>query len=150
VDPSGAAVVRAVVSIHNPLSDYRQSAITAADGSFRLVNIPPNQYHLEVRASSFAIFSQDVTIRKLRASADQGGTGDRRGRDNGNRGASGADLLEVNPSDHVDADRAQLSKLPAFDPGGGLSQAITYSTAVWPPMATDSSTHSAITRRPAL
>src|ERR1039457_1985997 len=63
VDPSGAAVVKDVVSLHNPLSDYRQSTTTAADGSFRLVNIPPNQYHLEVRASSFAVFSQDITIR---------------------------------------------------------------------------------------
>src|ERR1017187_2438742 len=63
VDPSGAAVVKAVVTIHNPLSDYRQSTTTAADGSFRLVNIPPNQYHLEVRASGFAVFSQVTTIR---------------------------------------------------------------------------------------
>ena len=32
VDPSGAAVERAVVSVHNPLSDYRQSTMTASDG----------------------------------------------------------------------------------------------------------------------
>src|ERR1035438_6733098 len=63
VDPSGATVVKAVVSIHNPISDYRQSTTTASDGSFRLVNIPPNAYHLEVKASSFEVFSQDVTIR---------------------------------------------------------------------------------------
>ena len=128
VDPSGAAVERAVVSIHNPLSDYRQSTLTAADGSFRLVNIPPNQYHLEVKASGFAVFSQDVTIRnsvpvQVKAALEIAG-----GQTSVTVEAAGADLLEVNPSDHVDTDRAQLSKLPAFDPGGGLSQAITYST----------------------
>ena len=42
--------------------------------------------------------------------------------------AAGADVLEVNPSAHVDADRSLLSKLPNSDPGGGLSQAIVYST----------------------
>src|ERR1035437_6773007 len=128
VDPSGAAVVRAVVSLHNPLSDYRQSATTASDGSFRLVNIPPNQYHLEVRASSFAVFSQDVTIRnslpiQIKAALEIAG-----GQTSVTVEASGADILELNPSDHVDTDRSQLSKILAFAPGGGLSQAITYST----------------------
>ena len=128
VDPSGAAVARAVVSVHNPLSDYRQSTMTASDGSFRLVNIPPNPYHLEVTASGFAVFSQDVTIRnslpvQIKAALEIAGA-----QTTVTVEASGADMLEVNPSDHVDADRAQLSKLPAIDPGGGLSQAITYST----------------------
>jgi len=118
LDPSGAAVARAVVSIHNPLSDYRQSTTTASDGSFRLVNIPPNQYHLEVRASGFAVFSQDVTIRnslpvQIKAALEIAGA-----ETSVTVEAAGADLLEVNPSDHVDTDRAQLSKLPAFDPGG--------------------------------
>ena len=38
------------------------------------------------------------------------------------------DLVEVDPSAHVDVDRTLLMKLPSVDPGGGLSQAITYST----------------------
>ena len=140
---------RAVVSIHNPLSDYRQSTITAADGSFRLVNIPPNPYHLEIKASGFAVFSQDVTIRnslpvQVKAALEIAG-----GKTSVTVEAAGADLLEVNPSDHVDADRAQLSKLPAFDPGGGLSQAITYSTGGVAADGNGSSTRSAITRRSA-
>jgi hypothetical protein len=39
-----------------------------------------------------------------------------------------AEALEVDPSAHVDADRVQLAKIPALDPGAGLSQAIVYST----------------------
>jgi hypothetical protein len=128
VDPSGAAVARAVASVHNPLSDYRQSTTTASDGSFRLVNIPPNSYHLEIRASSFAVFSQDLTIRnsvpvQIKAALEIAGA-----ETTVTVEASGAGMLELNSSDHVDADRAQLSKILAFDPGGGLSQAITYST----------------------
>src|ERR1035437_2809210 len=127
-DPAGATVVKAVVTIHNPISDYKQSTTTASDGSFRLVNIPPNQYHLEVRASSFAVFSQDVIIRnslpvQIKAALEIAGA-----QTTVTVEASGGDLLEVNPSDHVNADRAQLSKLPAIDPGAGLSQAIPYSS----------------------
>jgi hypothetical protein len=64
VDPSGAAVPGAMVTIRNPVSGYSQSATTAADGSFRFTNIPPNPYHLEVTASGFAAFAEDVTVRK--------------------------------------------------------------------------------------
>ena len=150
VDPSGAAVVKAVVSLHNPISDYRQSTMTAADGSFRLVNIPPNQYHLEVRASGFAVFSQDVTIRnslpvQVKAALEIAG-----GQTTVTVEAAGADLLEVNPSDHVDADRAQLSKLPALRPRRPASaRRSPIARAAWPPMATDSSIPWAITRRSA-
>ena len=42
--------------------------------------------------------------------------------------AAGADMLENDPSAHIDVDRSLLQKLPSGDPGGGLSQAITYST----------------------
>lgn len=41
-----------------------------------------------------------------------------------------AAILEVDPSAHVDADHSRIAKIPAFDPRGSLSQAITYSTAL--------------------
>lgn len=62
-DPSGAAVPNAVVTLHNPVTNYNQSTITDASGAFRLVNIPPNPYHLEIKAANFDVFSQEVTIR---------------------------------------------------------------------------------------
>ena len=62
-DPSGAAVPKAAVTIHNAITGYRQSATAAADGSFRITNIPPNPYQLEVTAAGFSTFAQDVTIR---------------------------------------------------------------------------------------
>ena len=63
LDPSGAVVSAADVSIHNPITGYVQSVKTGADGSFRLTNIPPNPYRLEVKASGFGLFSQNVEIR---------------------------------------------------------------------------------------
>src|ERR1700687_3082628 len=63
VDPSGASVAHAQVTIHNAISGYNQTTTTATDGSFRFSNIPPNPYHLEVTAPGFNVFTQDVTIR---------------------------------------------------------------------------------------
>src|ERR1039458_7269848 len=58
VDPAGAAVVKATVTIHNAVSGYKQSTVTGTDGTFRFSNIPPNPYHVEVTALGFAVFAQ--------------------------------------------------------------------------------------------
>src|ERR1039457_3722592 len=63
VDPSGAAVANAEVSIHNVVTGYNQSTKSGPDGAFRFANIPPNPYHLEVKSSGFAVSSQDVDIK---------------------------------------------------------------------------------------
>jgi hypothetical protein len=128
VDASGAAIPKAAVTLHNPLTNYMQRATSAEDGAFRLVNIPPNPYHLEVTAPGFATFAQDIDVRNSLplqikavlavASAQESITVE----------AAGADILELSPSAHVDADRAVINQLPQFDPAGGLSQAIVYST----------------------
>src|SRR5215470_5076669 len=62
-DPSGAAVPKAAVQIHNPLTGYQQATVTDANGTFRFSNVPPNPYHLEVRAPGFSAAEQDVTVR---------------------------------------------------------------------------------------
>ncbi len=127
VDQSGAAIPKAEIQIHNPVSGYAQSTISANDGSFHLVNIPPNQYHLEIKAPGFTVYSQDIAIRNslpvqakaILAVASSNTTVTVEG---------AAEALEIDPSAHVDADRVQLAKIPALDPGAGLSQAIVYST----------------------
>jgi len=128
VDPSGAAVPNATVTLRNPLTNYSQNATTGQDGSFRLVNIPANPYHMEVTASGFALFTRDVDIRnsvpvQVKATLALAGS-----RETVNVEAAGADILEVDPSAHVDDDRSLIIKLPQFDAAGGLSQAIVYST----------------------
>src|SRR5579863_3869227 len=63
LDPSGAAVSKATVNLHNPVTQYQQTVESADDGSFHLTNIPPNSYHLEITAQGFATFSQEIVIR---------------------------------------------------------------------------------------
>jgi len=127
VDPSGATVVGASVTISNPVTGYTQSATTSPDGSFRFTNIPPNPYRLEVKASGFSPFIQNVDIRKsipveIKAALSI------KELDVSVTVEAGANMLENEPSAHVDTDRTLIMKLPAIDPAGGLSQAITYST----------------------
>jgi hypothetical protein len=128
IDPSGAPAAKAQVTIHNAVTGYRQSTASAVDGTFRFGNIPPNPYHLEVSAPGFAPFAADVTIRsaipvQVKATLTLAGE-----KSSINVQAAGADLIEVDPSAHIDADRSLIVKLPTADPAGGLSQAITYST----------------------
>ncbi|HEY2017440.1 MAG TPA: carboxypeptidase-like regulatory domain-containing protein [Bryobacteraceae bacterium] len=63
VDSSGASVPNAAVAIHNSVTGHSQSTTSAPDGSFRLNNIPPNPYHLEVKAPGFDACAQDIDIR---------------------------------------------------------------------------------------
>jgi len=127
IDPSGAVVAKAQVSVHNAVTGYKQSVESGTDGTFRLGNLPPNPYHLEVKAAGFGVFSQDVDIRnaipvQVKATLALAGA-------NTTVTVEGAaEALENDPSAHVDVDRSLILKMPVFDPSGGLSQAITYST----------------------
>jgi len=128
VDPSGSAVPKAVVRVHNVLTNYQQSTTTGNDGAFRLSNIPPNPYHLEITASGFEVFAEDVTIRnslpvQVKATLALAGSKTTVQVEGGS-----ADMIEVDPSAHVDTDRSLIMKLPTIDAGAGLSQAIVYST----------------------
>jgi hypothetical protein len=127
VDPSGAVVAKAEVSVHNVVTGYTQTVFTGSDGSFRLMNLPPNPYHLEVKAQGFAVFSQNVNIRnsipiQVKAALSLAGAS------TSVTVEGAAEALEASPSAHVDVDRSLILKLPEFDPAGGLSQAITFGT----------------------
>ena len=52
-DQTGASIPGAMVVLRNAVSGYSQSATSATDGSFRLTNIPPNPYHLQITAAGF-------------------------------------------------------------------------------------------------
>ncbi len=127
VDPSGASVAGANVSLHNVVTGYTQSTKSSTAGAFRLGNLPANRYHVEVKASGFSDSSQEVEIRSavpvqlkimLSVAAETTSV----------TVEGAAEALEVNPSAHVDTDRSLIDKLPVGGAGEGLSQAITYST----------------------
>lgn len=128
VDQSGGVIPGAEVRIGNTVTGYSQTTKTGTDGSFRLVNIPPNPYRLEVTAPNFNVFSRNVEIRgslplQIKATLAVAGSAT-----SVTVEASGAGLVETEPAAHVDVDRSLILKLPNTDPGAGLSQAITYST----------------------
>jgi len=127
-DPSGAAVPGAQVVLHNAVTGYSQTTDSGPDGSFRLNNIPPNAYHLEVSAPGFDTFGENVDIKnsipvQLKASLAVAGAKTTVVVEGG-----ALEALENDPSAHVDVDRSQMLKIPAMDPAASLSQAITYST----------------------
>jgi len=62
-DPSGAVLPNATVTILNRLTNYTQTATTDSKGAFRLTNIPPNPYHVEVSAPNFSTSAQDLDVR---------------------------------------------------------------------------------------
>jgi Carboxypeptidase regulatory-like domain len=101
VDPSGAAIAKAAVTIHNAVSGYKQATTTASDGSFRFSNIPPNPYHMEVIAPGFNVFTQDVAIRsgvpvQIKATLALAGA-----KTSVTVEGAGSDILEVDPSAHT-------------------------------------------------
>ena len=63
VDQTGAVVPNAAAELRNPLSGYTRTERTDNAGKCAFTNVPPNQYHLEVKASGFSAFDQDVTVR---------------------------------------------------------------------------------------
>lgn len=127
-DPSGKVISNAEVRVHNPITGYHQQTRSGSDGRFKLTNLPPNSYHFTVKAPGFAEFVTDVSVRTsvpidVPAALTVAGS-----QTTVEVEANGSHLVELDPSAHIDADRSQFSKIPSFDPAGGLSQAITYTT----------------------
>jgi len=127
-DASGAILPNATVTILNRLTNYQQTATTDSKGAFRLTNIPPNPYHVEVSAPNFARSAQDIDVRStvpvsLKVSLAVAGT-----QQTVTVEAHGADLLENVPYAHNDVDISSLSKLSVSSPGAGVSDAIMLSS----------------------
>ncbi len=123
-DPTGAIIAGAKITMTNPVSAYEQSATSGADGTFRLSNVPLNQYHLEVTSAGFQTYVQDiplhtqvpVQVKAVMALAGSTQTVDVN---------ASADLVENEPAAHTDVSQSLLENLPVASTGQGLSDAIT-------------------------
>src|SRR5205807_10616240 len=100
---------------------------TGTDGAFRFDNVPPNPYELSVSAPGFTPISQRLEIRssvpisvKIPLAV---GSATANVTISSNAGA----VIENDPSAHVDVDKSLIDKLPAGDPGSGLSTIVTLS-----------------------
>jgi hypothetical protein len=133
-DPSGAVVVGATVTIHNPVSQYERSTTTDSSGAFSFPNVPFNPYHLSVAANGFGAYAQDVDVRSsvplaVKVSLTLAGSSSTVTVE------GGGDLVENDPTFHTDVDRALFDKLPLESQSSSLSSLVTLTT---PGIAADS------------
>ena len=123
-DPSGALVAGAEVTITNSASGYTQTVKSGNDGGFRLVNLPPNQYRLQVTAPGFQQFTQDIAVHTqvpIQVKAALALAGATQTVDV----SATAEALENVPAAHTDVGQTLLQNLPLSTTAQGLSDAIT-------------------------
>ncbi len=124
VDPSGAVLAAAEVTLSNSVTNYSQTVKSGPDGAFRLTNIPPNNYSLTVTAPNFQTFRQDISVRtevplQVKAALALAGSAQTV------EVTASAETLENVPAAHTDVNQTLLSDLPISNTGQGLSDAIT-------------------------
>ena len=123
-DPSGASVAGADVSLTNTVSGYKQDAKSAPDGTFRLINVPPDQYHVHIGAPGFQPFQQSVTVRTqvpIQVKAELALAGSKQTVEV----SASTEVVENEPAAHTDVGQNLLAELPISNTGQGLSDAIT-------------------------
>jgi hypothetical protein len=62
LDPSGAAIASATISIKSPDTGYTRSIQSASDGAYTLPNLPIGNYDLTVAAPGFSGLQERVTV----------------------------------------------------------------------------------------
>ncbi len=133
-DPTGAVVPGATVHLANPVSEYEKTTTSDATGQFVFSNVPFNPYTISVSAKGFAQLSQSVEIRSsvgvnVKLALQISG-----GSQTVTVEAAG-DLIEDDPTFHVDVDRDLFNKVPMESASSTLSSLVTETT---PGVAADS------------
>lgn len=127
-DPSGGVVPQATVTVINRVSNYRRSVLSDSSGAYRVSNLPPNSYHIEVEAPGFAHSDQDADVRgtvpvELNVRMELAGSAT-----TVNVEDHGDELVENVPYAHTDVDTRMLALLPTTSPGSALSDAVMLNT----------------------
>jgi hypothetical protein len=124
-DPSGAAIVGAAVEISYPVTGFHRESTTGSDGSFRFTNVPFNPYHLTVTAAGFENYTQDVDVRSSVPTGVQISLKIGTATTSITVEATGADLLENEPSFHTDVDTGLTERLPLESQSSSVSSLVT-------------------------
>lgn len=135
LDPSGAVVPNATVTIHNPVSQFNRSTTTDNNGNFSIPNVPFNPYHVSVSAAGFAPYAQDIDVRSLVPLNVKMNLKVTASSEVVNVEGEGGDLIENDPTFHTDIDKAIVDRLPLESQSSSLSSAVTLAT---PGVAADS------------
>jgi hypothetical protein len=136
LDPSGAVIAGAAVTIENPVSHYSRSTTSDSQGKFEFDNLPYNNYHLTAAATAagFQTAGEDINVRsavpmELKISLALGKEAQTVTVE------AGADLVENTSTSHTDVDRGLFDKLPLESQSSELSSLVTISV---PGIAADS------------
>jgi len=124
-DPSGAAMVGAVVEVSYPVSGFHRETATGSAGEFRFTNVPFNPYHLTVTAAGFEAYTQDVDVRSSVPTTVQINLKIGTAITSITVEANGADLIENEPTFHTDVDRSLFEKLPLESQSSSVSSLVT-------------------------
>ncbi|HEY3926850.1 MAG TPA: TonB-dependent receptor [Candidatus Koribacter sp.] len=135
LDPSGAVIPGAVVSIHNPVSQFATTVTTDNAGKFSIPNIPFNNYHVTVTKTGFAEFSGDINIRSTVALDLPVNLALATSTNVVTVESSSEDLLENTPTFHTDVSRDLFQKVPLESQSSSVSSLVTLAT---PGIAADS------------
>ena len=127
LDPSGAAINNATVTIENAVSQYKRTTQTDGQGNFGFTNIPFNNYHVSIAASGFQSGEQDLNLRssvpsELKITLTLGETKTEV------TVSEAGDLVETDSTAHTDVDRALFEKLPLESQSSSLSSLVTLAT----------------------
>src|SRR5437588_13062623 len=125
VDPNGATVPNATVTIANSITGYKRTATTDADGNFRFTDVPPNNYQLTVSATGFSSANQTLNVRTavpitLKVPLEVSSASE-----TVTVASNAAQMIENVPTTHTDVDQTLITRLPVRSPGNGLSDVIT-------------------------
>jgi hypothetical protein len=126
-DPSGAVIPGATVHISNEISGFERSTTTDTTGQFAFSNVPFNPYRINVSVKGFASLNQNTVINSslgtnLKLVLQISG-----GSQTVTVESSG-DLIEDDPTFHVDVDRDLFNKVPLESASSTLSSLVTLTT----------------------
>jgi hypothetical protein len=123
-DQTASPVAGLTVALTNGVTSYNQTVKTQQDGSFRLTNIPPNTYVLQIENPGFQKYSQTVNVRTqvpieqnvslLLAGTQQSVTVE-----------ATPDTIENVATSHVDVSQNLIGDLPISSSSSGLNEVIT-------------------------
>jgi hypothetical protein len=125
LDPNGAALPNASVTISNSITGYKRTVNAGTDGTFRFTDVPPNNYQVSAAATGFAPTTQTLTVRTsvpidLKLNLTISST-----TETVTVTSNAADAIENVPTTHTDVDQSLITRLPVRSPGSGLSDVVT-------------------------
>lgn len=127
LDPAGLPVVAVSVDLRQNVTGFTRTVPTDSTGTYRFNSVPAGKYTVSVAAPGFTVFHESVDVHGALPMTVDASLKLAEATTSVNVESS-ATLVESDPSAHQDVDRSSLTRLPSFDPGGQLSQAITLST----------------------